>query len=164
MPSDLTAPQRIAVSCAVNRAMTTRHHSVSPDDMYQIGAEALLRVKVNEELHPAQQHVYMEMRARGAMLDATRTSYRQMAHIDPINDDDERAEFTQSDSGAAPDRLLAVYEACRRIERMPKPYQIVAAMTAAGSDCNEIAVALGVSPARVSQQRKAIRKVLEDYL
>jgi FixJ family two-component response regulator len=73
-------------------------------------------------------------------------------------------EYTAADPSSAPDRLAAVRQACRRIERMPEPCPTVAAMAAGGADCDEIAAALGVSVSRVSQHRATIRKVLERYI
>lgn len=166
MPTDLTQDQRMAVSCAVRRALRYRHPSIGFDDLYQIGAEAVLRAVVNEEMEPPQRHVYREMRARGAMLDAVRSAYRQgrMVSDDPQETDAPEIETEEPDLGASPERMAAVHAACTRIERMPAPCPTVAAMAADGADCEEIAAALGVTVSRVSQHRAAIRKVLERHL
>lgn len=164
MPTDLTPDQRMAVSCAAGRMFRRRHVSVGMDDLYQIGAEAVLRAKIDDAMEPPQRHVYLEMRARGAMLDAMRTAYRLTTHLDPIDEQDDRPGLDEPDVGASPERIAAVHEACSRIERMPEPCPTVAAMAARGSDCEEIAAALGVTVSRVSQHRAAIRKVVERYI
>lgn len=169
MPTDLTPDQRMAVSCAIRRAIRRGNNdSIDRRDLYQIGAEAMLRVKINDAMAPAQRHVYLEQRARGAMLDAIRSSYRQMAHVADWGkerpDDDGASDAGEPDAGASPERIASVHEACRRIERMPEPCPTVAAMAAGGADCEEIAAALGVSVSRISQHRATIRKVLEKYV
>ncbi len=156
----------MAVSCATRRALRRGHPSIEVDDLYQIGAEAVLRTQMNGEMDPPQRHVYLEMRARGAMLDAVRTAYRHGFLIDaPAGEvDADPTEANEPDLGASPERIAAVHEACACIERMPEPYPTIAAMAAGGADVEEIAAALGVSPSRVSQRRAQIRKLLEKHL
>lgn len=163
MPTDLTPDQRMAVSCAVGRACRRRHGSIDFDDLYQIGAEAVLRLEIDDLMAAPQRHVYMEFRAWGAMMDAVRSGYRHTARLEFSEGGDEPG-LDEPDIGASPERLAAVHEACRRIERMPEPCPTVAAMAAGGADCEEIAAALGVSVSRISQHRATIRKVLERYV
>lgn len=166
MPTDLTPDQRMAVSCAVGRAARRRHGSIGFDDLYQIGAEAVLRAVIDESMEPPQRHVYLERRAWGAMIDAVRVAYRQGRMVSDDQQDTETAESDadEPDMGASPERMAAVHAACLRIEQMPAPCPTVAAMAASGADCKEIAAALGVSISRVSQHRANIRKVLEKNL
>ena len=173
MATDLTPDQRMAVSCAVGRAARRRHGSLGYDDLYQIGAEAVLKAKIDETMDPPQRHVYLERRAWGAMIDATRSAFRSVSltgfDITVGSSEDDPTEmtvidYTAADPGSAPDRLAAVHEACARIERMPEPCPTVATMSADGADCEEIAAALGVSISRVSQHRATIRKVIERYI
>lgn len=136
------------------------------DDLRQEGYLALMlahrqgRVPA-EEIHAKR---YVVRRALGAMVDANRSAWRHSPPSPPIklDDDDERPGGYHEviDFSAAAERHAQIKQAIERIVLRGTP-QLIECLDrlADGTSCTEVAAAMQVDPARVSQLRKKARQI-----
>ena len=110
---------------------------------------------------------YLSRRMTGAVIDTVRTALgrRNKGHLQIFfvsGDDDEHAETAAASDD--PIAELAVAQAIRAIEALRPPLPFIARRCLEQCDLQDIAIELGVSPSRISQHMRTLRRVCTKYL
>ena len=137
---------------------------LSRDDLRQEGHLALMLAHRQGRLPADEMHAkhYVVRRALGAMVDANRKAWRHSLPSLQFLDDEESSSPRHEpiDFSAAPERHAQIKQAIERIVLRGTP-QLIDCLDrlADGTSCTEVAAAMQVDPARVSQLRKQARQI-----
>ena len=143
-------------------------HLMTVEDMTQIALlaawESRERWRQMDTEHAAS---YLSQRMTGAVFDAARSAIGRNNHGKMQIFSAQESDFKQAEmlpSGEDPVSECAVAQALRAVDALPAPLPLIVRRCIEQCELQAIAAEIGVSPSRVTQHLRTLRKIFDRYL
>lgn len=163
MPVHVTAMAKL-----VTRRRRFTENLMTAEDIAQIAHLAAWESRDRwQQLEPEHAASYLSQRMTGAVLDAARTAIgrNNRGRLQMFSASEYESNYLEMmSSGDDPASECAVAQALRAVDALPAPLPLIVRRCIEQCELQAIAAELGVSPSRITQHLRTLRKIFDRYL